>query len=67
MVLGITQSANYPQYVPYWHRSAAMDEKLQQIIRDLTAFLEEHSEGQPYPWRESGDEGQEGAQDHPIT
>lgn len=44
-----------------------MDEKLQKIIEDLTAFLEEHSEGQPYPWRESGDEGQEGAQDHPIT
>ena len=66
-VLGITQSANYPQYVPYWRRNAAMDEKLQKIIEDLTAFLEEHSEGQPYPWSAGVDEGHEGAQDDPIT
>ena len=44
MVLGITRSDNNSQYVPYWHRSSAIDEKLQQIIADLTAFLEERVE-----------------------
>ena len=37
------------QHTPYWHQSSALDAQLAQIIADLTKFLDEHSEGQPYP------------------
>lgn len=45
------------QHTPYWHHSSALDTKLAQIIESLEAFLDEHPEGQPYPWRDSGDSG----------
>jgi hypothetical protein len=51
------------QHTPYWHQSSALDAQLAQIIADLTKFLEEHSDGQPYPWGHVEDiEGTEGSE-----
>lgn len=51
------------QHTPYWHQSSALDARLAQIIADLTEFLDEHSEGQPYPWGHVEDtEGTEGTE-----
>jgi hypothetical protein len=41
------------QHLPYWHISSSLDTKLLQIITELSSFLDEHPEGQLYPWRDS--------------
>ena len=51
------------QHLPYWHQSAALDAQLAKIIADLTELLDEHSDGQPYPWGHVEDtEGTEGTE-----
>lgn len=38
------------KHLPLVQQFELMDVRLAQIIADLTELLDEHNEGQPYPW-----------------